>query len=59
MEPITTLIISSATGGAAGSFIKELSSNGVKWLLELVTAQSPEMQTVAKKNMENFVSRLA
>ena len=52
MDPITTLIISSAAGGAAGGFIKEITSNGVKWLLELVTAQSPEMQTAAKKNVE-------
>jgi hypothetical protein len=46
-------------GGAAGSFIKEISSSGVKWLIDLVTAQSPEMQAAAKKNMENFVTRLA
>lgn len=59
MDPITTLIVSSAVGGAAGSFIKEISSNGVKWLIELVTAQSPEMRATAKKNMENFVTRLA
>lgn len=59
MDPITTLVVSSAVGGAAGSFIKEISSNGVKWLVELVTAQSPEMQAAAKKNMENFVTRLA
>jgi len=59
MDPMTQLIVSSAIGGAAGSFIKEISSNGVKWLLELVTAQSPEMQAAAKKNMENFVTRLA
>jgi hypothetical protein len=55
MDPTTSLIISSAVGGAAGSFIKEISSNGVKWLIDLVTAQSPEMQAAAKKNMENFV----
>jgi len=59
MDPISTLIVSSAVGGAAGSFIKEISSNGVKWLVELVTAQSPEMQAAAKMNMENFVMRLA
>lgn len=59
MDPITTLIVSSATGGAAGGFIKEISSKGVQWLIELVTAQSPEMQIAAKKNMENFVTRLA
>jgi len=59
MDPITTLVVSSAVGGAAGSFIKEVSSNGVKWLVELVTAQSPEMQAIAKKNVENFVARLA
>lgn len=56
---ITTLVISSAAGGAAGSFIKEFASNGVKWLCDLVTAQSPEMQTIVKRNMENFVVRLA
>jgi hypothetical protein len=59
MDPITTLVLSSAVGGAAGSFIKEVSSNGVKWLVDLVTAQSPEMQAIAKRNMENFVNRLA
>jgi hypothetical protein len=59
MDPITTLVVSSAVGGAAGGFIKEISSNGVKWIIELVTAQSPEMQTAAKKNLENFVSHLA
>lgn len=59
MDPITTLVVSSAVGGAAGSFIKEVSSNGVKWLVDLVTAQSPEMQAIAKSNMENFVNRLA
>lgn len=59
MDPFTSLVISSAVGGAAGSFIKELSSNGVKWLTELVTAQSSEMQMAAKTNMENFVTRLA
>lgn len=59
MDPFTTLVVSSAVGGAAGSFIKEISSNGVKWLIELVTAQSPEMQAAAKANMENFVTRLA
>lgn len=59
MDPATTLIISSAVGGAAGSFIKEITSNGVKWLIELVTAQSPEMQATAKKNLENFVNHLA
>jgi hypothetical protein len=59
MDPITNLIVSSAIGGAAGSFIKEITSNGVKWLVELVTAQSPEMQAAAKKNMENFIARLA
>ena len=59
MDPISTLVISSAVGGAAGSFIKEVSSNGVKWLVDLVTAQSPEMQAIAKRNMENFVIRLA
>lgn len=59
MDPITTLVVSSAVGGAAGSFIKEVSSNGVKWLVDLVTAQSPEMQAIAKNNMENFVNRLA
>lgn len=56
---ITALVVSSAVGGAAGSFIKELTSNGFKWLCDLVTAQSPEMQAIAKKNMENFVMRLA
>ncbi|MBL7687126.1 MAG: hypothetical protein JNJ49_03755, partial [Bdellovibrionaceae bacterium] len=59
MEPMSALIISSAIGGAAGSFVKELSGSGIKWLVELVTAQSPEMQATAKKNMENFVTRLA
>ena|SRR3990167_5797099 len=59
MDPITTLIVSSAVGGAAGSFIKELSSSGMKWLVDLVTAQSPEMKAAAKRNMENFVTRLA
>lgn len=59
MDPISSLIVSSAIGGAAGSFIKEISSNGMKWLIELVTAQSPEMQDTAKKNVENFVTRLA
>lgn len=59
MEPMSALIISSAIGGAAGSFVKELSGSGIKWLIELVTAQSPEMQATAKKNMENFVTRLA
>lgn len=56
---LTALVISSAVGGAAGGFIKELSSNGVKWLLGLVTAQSPEMQALARKNLESFVVRLA
>lgn len=56
---LTTLVVTSAVSGAAGSFIKEISSNGFKWLIELVTAQSPEMQTAAKANMENFVTRLA
>lgn len=59
MDPLTTLVVSSAVGGAAGSFIKEISSNGVKWLVELVNAQSPEMQATAKANLENFVTRLA
>ncbi|HHT0592594.1 TPA: LPO_1073 family protein [Legionella anisa] len=59
MDPMTSLVISSAIGGAAGSFITELSSNGFKWLCDLVTAQSPEMQEIAKNNMENFVTRLA
>ncbi|MEI8025290.1 MAG: LPO_1073/Vpar_1526 family protein [Pseudomonadota bacterium] len=59
MDPITTLAISSAIGGAAGSFVKEISTNGVKWLIELVTTQSTEMQEIAKRNMENFVIRLA
>lgn len=60
MDPVTTsLVVGSAVGGAAGSFIKELTSNGVKWLIELVTAQSPAMQAIAKSNMENFVTRLA
>jgi hypothetical protein len=59
MDPMSTLIVSSAIGGAAGGFVKELSGNGIKWLVELVTAQSPEMQAIAKQNMENFVTRLA
>ena len=56
---MTNLVVGAAVGGAAGGFIKELSSNGVKWLIDLVSAQSPEMQAAAKKNMENFVNRLA
>ncbi len=59
MDPVTTLIVTSAVSGAAGSFIKELTSSGAKWLIDLVTAQSPEMQATAKKNIENFVTRLA
>lgn len=59
MDPLSMLIVSSAIGGAAGGFVKELSGNGIKWLVELVTAQSPEMQAIAKQNMENFVTRLA
>jgi len=59
MDPTTILIISSAVSGAAGSFIREISSNGIKWLIELVTAQSPQMQATAKINLENFVTRLA
>lgn len=54
-----TTLVTSAVSGAAGGFIKEISSNGFTWLIELVTAQSPEMQTAAKANMENFVTRLA
>ena len=59
MDEITNLIVSASVGGAAGSFIKEITSNGVKWLIDLITAQSPEMQAIAKNNMENFVTRLA
>lgn len=59
LESLTSLIVSSAVGGAAGSFITDVSSKGVKWLIEFVTAQSPEMQASAKKNMENFVVRLS
>jgi len=59
MDPTTSLIVTAAVGGAAGRFIEQITSNGVQWLLALVTAQSPEMQAMAKKNMENFVTRLA
>lgn len=59
MEPITTLIISSAVGGAAGGFVKELASNGVTWLVNLVSAHSPEVQRQAKQNTERFLDRLA
>ncbi len=60
MEPVTTtLVVTSIIGGAAGSFVKELSGNGMKWLIDLVSAQSPEMQQIAHKNVENFVNRLA
>lgn len=59
MEPITTLIISSAVGGAAGGFVKELASNGVTWLVDLVSAHSPEVQRQAKQNTERFLDRLA
>lgn len=59
MDPSTSLIVTAAVSGAAGSFIEKIASNGMQWLFALVTAQSPEMQAMAKKNMENFVVRLA
>jgi hypothetical protein len=37
MDLMTTLVVSSSAGGAAGSVIKELSSNGMQWLVTLVT----------------------
>lgn len=59
MELITNMVISNAISGAAGGFIAQLTTNGMMWLRELLTAQSPEMQAMARKNMENFVIRLA
>ena len=58
MDPTPSLIITAAVSGAAGGFIEQIASNGMQWLIALVSAQSPEMQAMAKKNMENFVIRL-
>jgi hypothetical protein len=49
MDPTTSLIVTAAVGGAAGRFIEQITSNGVQWLTALITAQSPEMQAMAKK----------
>ena len=59
MEPMTTLVISSAVGGAAGQFVTEIAKNGVTWLTDLISAHSPAMQERAKKNTERFLDRLA
>lgn len=61
MDPasFTTLVISSAVGGAAGSLVKELAGKGAQWLIEMVAAHSPAVQEKAKSNMENFLYRLA
>ncbi|MBI2792329.1 MAG: hypothetical protein HYX61_10240 [Gammaproteobacteria bacterium] len=59
MESIANLVVSSLAGGAAGGFVQILSEKGFKWLVELTTAQSPEMLAIANQNMENFVNRLA
>jgi hypothetical protein len=58
MDQATTLVISSAIAGAAGSFIKTLAEKGVEWLVQIVAAHSPEVQKKSRQNMENFLYRL-
>lgn len=59
MDLLTDVVIPAAISGAAGQFVTQISTNGIKWLRDLLTAQSPEMQEMARKNLENFVVRLA
>lgn len=59
MDISTDVIVTAAVSGAAGGFIESVASRGFQWIIDLVSAQSPEMQTIARKNLENFVIRLA
>jgi hypothetical protein len=58
VDVAATLVISSAVGGATGSFVKELAGKGVEWLIQIVAAHSPAVQEKSRKNMENFLYRL-
>jgi len=52
-------LITPVVAGAAGAFVKELANKGVDWFIQLVSSHSPEVQAQAKKNLENFLVRLA
>lgn len=53
MDEMLNLVITGLTSGAAGGFISQLASNGSKWICDLLTAQSPEMQKKILSNVEN------
>lgn len=59
VDAATTLVISSAVGGATGSFVKELAGKGMEWLMQIVAAHSPAVQKKSRQNMENFLYKLA
>lgn len=55
MDDLVPVVIA----GAAGAFVKELATQGVEWLTQLVGSHSHAVQEQVQRNARNFIVRLA
>jgi hypothetical protein len=59
MEPITSIAIAGAVGGAAGKFIETAWGSGEKWLSHYFKDHQPKAQEAARQNALDFLAELA
>lgn len=58
-DPISSVIIAGAAGGAAGKFIEKTCDSGSKWLSDWYKGHQHKASEAAKENSNEFLYRLA